>query len=351
MVRSDFQDWVDGARTDLYTLQGADGMEVAVCNYGARLVSLKVPDGQGGRTEVTLGYDSLAGYMSGQLSMGAWIGRWAGRLRDGKLLLPNGKTLQLERNGGSHAVHGGPRGARFRTFRVEEVHADALILSQVFHTEDDGVPGSLRLQMVYQALPGHALRITWCAEAGDTATLAHFTAHPFFNLAGEGSALDHVLHIPASRFLPLAEDICPVGATACVDETPFDFRTPRRLRDALATSHPQILAAKGLDHYLLIDGETAQQQASKAVAHLHCPRNRLRMSVYSTEPGLQVYAGHGLTGEVPRDLGRGNWRWAPGDGVCLEPMSWPDAPNQPGFPDPWLAPGATRYGEILYRFS
>jgi aldose 1-epimerase len=75
------------------------------------------------------------------------------------------------------------------------------------------------------------------------------------------------------------------------------------------------------------------------------------MQVFSSEPGLQVYAGHGLTGELPRDLGRGNWQWSPGDGLCLEPMSWPDAPNQAAFPDPWLAPGASRSGEIVYRFG
>lgn len=351
LVRSDFQSWVDGARTDLYTLHGPDGIEVAICNYGARLVSVRVPDGQGGRTEVTLGYDSLAGYLDGQLSMGAFIGRWAGRLRHGRLLLQDGTTLQLPCNGGQHAVHGGPRGSRFRTLQVDNVQTDTLQLSHVFSPEDDGVPGSLRLQLRYEALPGNALRIAWCAEAGHQATLAQFTAHPFFNLAGEGSALDHVLQVPASRFLPLAPDACPLGSPASVNDSPLDFRAPRSPRAAMDTAHPQLKVAKGLDHYLLLDAPTNTQPSSGLVAHLRCPRNGLGMSVYSSEPGLQLYAGHGLTGDLPRDLGRNGWRWAPGDGLCLEPMSWPDAPNQPGFPDPWLAPGATRCGEIVYRFT
>ena len=351
LARSDFQSWVDGARTDLHTLRGPDGIEVTVCNHGARLVSVAVPDGQGGRTDVILGYDSLAGYLGGQPSMGVFIGRWAGRLRQGRLAQPDGTVLQLPCNGGLHAVHGGPRGSRFRTFQVDEVQADALQLSHVFRPEDDGVPGVLRLRVGYQVLPGKTLRIAWRAEAGDRPTLAQCTAHPFFNLAGHGSALDHVLQIPASRYLPLAPDACPLGSTASVDGSPLDFRLPRTPRAALRDAHPQLQVAKGLDHYLLLDTATPAHPAPWPVARLHCPLTGRAMAIFSSEPGLQLYAGHGLTGDLPRDLGRGGWRWAPGDGLCLEPMSWPDAPNQPAAPDPWLAPGATRLGEIVYRFS
>ena len=80
LARSAFQSVVDGIPTDLYTLRGSGGIEVAICNFGARLVRLAVPDGDGDRIDVTLGYDSLAGYLDGQPSMGAFIGRWAGRL-------------------------------------------------------------------------------------------------------------------------------------------------------------------------------------------------------------------------------------------------------------------------------
>jgi aldose 1-epimerase len=351
LARSAFQDVVDGLPTDLYTLRGAGGMEVAVCNHGARLVRLAVPDGQGGLADVTLGYDSLGGYLAGQPSMGAFIGRWAGRLRQGRLRLKDGRVLQLALNGGGHAVHGGSRGSRFRTFQVDHVQGDALQLSHVFQTQDDGVPGSLKVEIRYKVLPDNALKVAWVAEAGLEPTLAQFTMHPFFNLAGRGNALDHVLQIPASHFLPLAADVCPLGVTERVDGSPFDFRQPRTPRDAVAPGHSQLETAKGLDHYLVIHPAGRTPGSTGWVAKLTCPQNGLCMQVFSSEPGLQVYAGHGLTGELPRDLGRGGWRWSPGDGLCLEPMTWPDAPNQIGFPDPWLAPGAGRHGEIVYRFG
>jgi aldose 1-epimerase len=352
LARSAFQSHVDGGPTDLYTLQGSGGLQVALCNHGARLVRMAVPDGQGDRIDVTLGYDSLEGYLGGQPSMGAFIGRWAGRLRGGRLTLKNGGSLQLPPNGGLHAVHGGPRGSRFRTFQVDEVRPDALHFSHVFRPEDDGVPGVLRVSILYRVLPGYALHVAWRAEAGLEPTLAQFTSHPFFNLAGRGSALDHLLEIRASRFLPLAPDVCPLGITEQVEGGPLDFRAPRTPREAMALLHPQLQVAKGLDHYLVLDREAQPgEPATGWDARLTCPENGHCLWIRSSEPGLQLYAGHGLTGTPPRDLGRGGWLWSPGDGLCLEPMSWPDAPNQPGFPDPWLAPGTSRCGEIVYQFA
>jgi aldose 1-epimerase len=267
------------------------------------------------------------------------------------LTLKDGGSRQLPLHGGLHAVHGGPRGSRFRTFQVDEVRPDAVQLSHVFRPEDDGVPGVLRVSMGYRVLPGNTLHVSWKAEAATEPTLAQFTLHPFFNLAGQGSALDHVLEIAASHFLPLAPDVCPLGTAEAVEGGPLDFRAPRTPRAAMALPHPQLQIAKGLDHYLLLDRPAhAPQPTAGWDARLSCLQTGQRLQVCSSEPGLQLYAGHGLTGATPRDLGRGGWLWSPGDGLCLEPMSWPDAPNQPAFPDPWLAPGATRRGEIRYAF-
>ena len=124
LSREAFQQELHGQRTDLYTLRGAGGLQVAVSNYGARLVQVAVPDGQGGLVDVALGYDSLQGYLEGQLSMGAFIGRWAGRLRAGQLHVPGGCTLQLPTNSGPHHHHGGPLGSRFQVFGVTDVQAE-----------------------------------------------------------------------------------------------------------------------------------------------------------------------------------------------------------------------------------
>ena len=364
LAREAFQQELHGQRTDLFTLRGAGGLQVAVSNYGARLVQVAVPDGQGGLTDVALGYDSLQGYLDGQLSMGAWIGRWAGRLRAGTLTLPDGSPRQLPTNSGPHHHHGGPRGSRFQVFAVADVQADALTLAHTFRTEDDGVPGTVCLQLHWHVTADNALHMAWTAQAMDAPTVLNLTGHAFFNLAGHGSTHGHTLQVPASRYAPLAVDLCPTGALAAVQGTPFDFRKARRVGDAVQERSEQLVLAGGLDHYLVLDeqGATPVPPVSaitppglRLAALLSEPVSGRAMEVWSTAPGVQVYAGHGLKADPARDRGRGAqqgaWLWQPGDGICLEPMEYPDAPNHPAFPVRWLAPGAVVRGAIVYRFT
>lgn len=364
--RDAFQHTLHGQRTDLYTLQGEGGMQVAVSNYGARLVQIAVPDGQGGLVDVALGYDSLQGYLDGQLSMGALIGRWAGRLRSGQLVLPDGAVQQLPTNSGPHHHHGGPRGSRFQVFAVDGVQADAITLSHVFRTEDDGVPGTVRLTVRIAVTPGNALQMVWSAEAADAPTIVNITGHAFFNLAGGGSTHRHELQVPAGRYVPLALDLCPLGQVAGVQGTAFDFRELRTVGEAIAQPCDQLALAGGLDHYLVLDsgvsarapfGLPAGSPGLRLAARLREPASGRSMQVWSTAPGVQVYAGHGLKADPARDRGRGGnaegkagWLWQPGDGICLEPMEYPDAPNHPAFPKRWLAPGEVERGAIVYRF-
>jgi len=361
--REAFQRALHGQRTDLFTLRSPGGLQVAVSNYGARLVQVAVPDGQGGLADVALGYDSLQGYLDGQLSMGALIGRWAGRLRAGTLTLPDGSRQQLPTNSGPHHHHGGPRGSRFQVFAVEHVQADALSLSHTFRTEDDGVPGTVCVQLHLQVTTDNALHMAWTAEVLHAPTVLNLTGHAFFNLAGQGSTHGHTLQVPASRYVPLAADVCPTGALAAVQGTPFDFRQARAVADAIATPHEQLAVAGGLDHYLVLDEQAAPlappsssitPPGLRLAALLGEPVSGRAMEVWSTAPGVQVYAGHGLKADPARDLGRGagqgGWLWQPGDGICLEPMEYPDAPNHAGFPVRWWLPGEVVRGAIVYRF-
>ncbi|UCV00097.1 aldose epimerase family protein [Acidovorax radicis] len=358
-----FERNINGQRTHLYTLRGAGGMQVAVSNHGARLVQVAVPDAQGQLVDVALGYGSLDGYLHGQQSMGAIIGRWAGRLRSGTLTQPDGSPLQLPTNSGPHHHHGGPRGSRFQVFAVDEVQPDAMTLHHVFRTEDDGVPGTVRVVLHLAVMADNALHVAWSAEASDAPTVVNITGHAFFNLAGAGSTHGHVLEVPASRYVPLAADVCPTGVLESVNGTPFDFRKPRTVGHAVAAPHEQLSRAGGLDHYLVLDepppltapiGSPWGIEGLRMAAVLSEPMGGRTMEVWTTAPGVQVYAGHGLKADPARDLGRGTdaagWLWQPGDGICLEPMEFPDAPNHAEFPVRWMAPGEVVRGSIAYRF-
>ena len=239
LMREAFERDLNGQRTALHTLRGTGGMQVVVSTHGARLVQIAVPDANGQLVDVALGYDSLDGYLLGQQSMGAIIGRWAGRLRSGRLSLPEGEPLQLPTNSGPHHHHGGPRGSRFQVFEVGEVHANAITLQHVFRTEDDGVPGTVRLVLNIAVSPDNALSMTWSAEAADAPTIVNITGHAFFNLA----------------------------------------------------------------------------------AVLTEPLSGRSMEVWTTAPGVQVYAGHGLKADPARDLGRGTGG-AAGCGSRVMAFAW-----------------------------
>ena len=49
--------------TKLYTLRNSTGMEVCITNFGARIVSIMVPDKNGNMTDVVLGFDNIEDYI------------------------------------------------------------------------------------------------------------------------------------------------------------------------------------------------------------------------------------------------------------------------------------------------
>ena len=100
----------DGQPITLYTLTNAHGMNIAVMNYGATLVKIFAPDRDGKLADVTLGYDSIDGYLSkGDPYFGATIGRYGNRIAKGKFTL-GGKDYTLATNNGPNSLHGGLKG-------------------------------------------------------------------------------------------------------------------------------------------------------------------------------------------------------------------------------------------------
>lgn len=348
--RAAFQRDIAGSATDLYTLRSAGGLEVSLCNHAARLVQVRVPDAQGRHVDVTLGYDSLDGYLQGQPSMGALIGRHAGRLGHGRLRLGT-QEYGLPVNSGPHCLHGGPGGSRHQVFRVRDAGPRHLQLSHTFRPEADGFPGTVELDLTVAVDDDNGLSVDWAARALDVPTVLNLTWHPFFNLAGGGPVDDHWLEVPATHWLPLDATLLPTGELAEVTGRAFDFRSAVRLGDVWQHPDPALRLAGGLDHYLVLAPRPGMAPALRQIARLHCPGSGLSLDVHATDPGLQVYGGHGLTGQRPRDLGRGGVLYTPRSGLCLEPMGFPDAPHHRLFPFQPLAAGEWRRGQWQYRFS
>ncbi|GGS43998.1 aldose epimerase family protein [Streptomyces cinerochromogenes] len=314
----------DGTPVHRWTLERG-GVRVRVLSYGGIVQSVEVPDGAGRTTDVVLGFPELAGYLAHpEPYLGAVIGRYANRIAGGRFCL-DGRTYALARNNGPNSLHGGERGFDKRVWDVEPV-AHGLRLSRVSPDGEEGFPGRLAVTVTYTLTESGALRIVYEADT-DAPTVVNLTQHTYWNLSGSGSgpAGTHELRLAASRYTPADADLIPAGEPADVTGTRFDFRTARR-------------TGSGYDHNFVLDkGVTG---AAEEVAELYDPASGRRLTVATTEPGLQLYTADHLSGP-----------FSPGAGIALETQHFPDSPNRPDFPSTVLRPGEVFRSETVYALS
>lgn len=349
LLRERWRGMVDGRAVDLFTLSNAAGMTVRATNWGARIMQILVPDRFGQFGDVALGYDSLADALAGQPSMGAFIGRYAGRIANGRFSL-DGADYQLSRNDGENHIHGGTRGSRHQVFEAEQPDTATLRLRYRYADGKDGYPGNLESEVEYHVSPDNELVISYRAET-DRVTVVNFTSHVFFNLRDDGGdSLDHVLCIDADATTPVTPTMIPTGEIRPVRGTPFDFTQPTAIGARIDESDLQLMQADGYDVNYVLNRRHGERGLVRA-ARVFEPQSGRVMEVLSTEPGLQFYSGNKLAGAVPRDRGKGGRLYGRRHGFCLEPQHFPDSPNHPHFPSTVLRPGQDYAGRIVYRFS
>jgi len=346
-----FEGEVGGKRVRLFTLRNGRGMSVSFTNLGGKILQIVVPDRDGKMDDVALGYDSLQGVVQGQASIGAFIGRFANRIANGRFTL-DGVEHHLESNSNSHSLHGGPRGSRYRIFDTVQRDEATADLTMYYRSEEDGFPGNLMSRVIYRVSEDNELLIHYDAVT-DAPTVVNMTSHVFFNLAGhediDAESLGrHQLMINASSYTPVASNQIPTGAIEPVAGTPFDFRRPRAIGERADEAQRDHEPHVGYDHNWVIDKPLGQMGLH---ARLYEPRSGRTMEVFSTEPGLVFYGGNNLEGIAPRDAGKGGHLYQKRSALCLEPGHFPDSPNHANFPGTVLRPGEWFTGTIVYRFG
>jgi len=347
-----FESELAGKPVRLFTLRNATGMVVAITNYGARIEQILVPDREGRFDDVVLGYDSIAGVVGGSASMGAFLGRYAGRLGNARFTLA-GTTHQLAANNGQHCLHGGLRGSRFRVFEASQRSACSVELTYVFADGEEGFPGTLALRLVYSLTDADELVLDYEAVAIDKPTVASFTTHAFFNLNGEssGSALRHEVTICADRYFAMTADLVATGDLQLVKDTLFDFRQPVLLASRVRGLSPLSGASlPGYDSCYLVSPCAATGDLAFC-ARISAPQCGRVMEVWSTEPAMQFYTGLSPREKLPGGPGKNGQAYFQQQGLCLEPQGYPNAPNCAAFPSAIYEPGQSRRGRTVYRFS
>ena len=338
---------VDGKPVALYVLRNASGMVACITSYGAKIQQLMVPDRSGLLGDVVLGYDSLDAVLGGAASVGAFIGRYAGRI-DNASFAQGGTRYQLGANNGLHCLHGGVKGSRFKVFDAVQNSASSVEMSCVFADGEEGFPGRLTLRLRYTLTDANALVLDYEAPALDKPTVASFTTHPFFNLDGasSGSILGHKVLIPSSQYLRCTEELVATGDVLPVEGTPFDFREAA----VLGTRVPGALP--GYDDCYVVARSSQSDRVSEPAfcARVTSAKSGRVMEVWSTEPTLQFFTGLKPQEPLAGGPGKGGQRYFQQHGFCLEPQGYPNAPNLPNFPSSVYLPGQIRQGRTLYRF-
>lgn len=329
-----------------FTLTNASGVTVKLINYGALITSVQTPDREGKLGEITLGFDSFAGWEKNPPYFGVTTGRFCNRIAGGAFEI-DGQKYTLAKNNGPNHLHGGIVGFNKRVWTPAGTKqtSDAASVTFKYLSKDgeEGYPGNLNVEVTYTLSDANELRIDYQATT-DKATHVNLTNHAYWNLAGRGSGdvLGHEITINADKYLPVDDTAIPTGELAAVNNTPMDLTKPQKIG---AKIKEVVGGGGGYDHCYAINRK--EQDAGKLVlaAKVHEPKSGRGLEIQTTEPGVQFYTGNFLDGTPDNAGNKQHW------GFCLETQHYPDAPNKPAFPSTLLKPGQTFKSSTVHVFS
>ncbi len=334
---------VEGRPTALHVLRHS-GMEACITNYGARLVSLMVPDNEGHLEDVVLGFDNIEDYHLRKQNFGSVVGRYIGRIKNASFVL-DGVPYNLQRRGSSHISHGGYPGFADKVWEVDGKTDSTLCLKYVSPDGENGFPGTLTVKVTY-TLAGNALAMDIEATT-DKPTVVNLSNHHFFNISGDlsSSVLDQQLTIDSKYIATYDKSKNLDGNFMKVKNTPFDFTSPKIIDADIDIYDEQMSITKGYDHSFILR-HSGNKKHPDAV--LYDEKSGRVLTVYTTEPVLHLYTANSLNGSM---VGKGGVHYGKQTALCLETMHLADSPNQSAFPSTVLRPGETYRSQTVFQFE
>jgi aldose 1-epimerase len=379
---------VGGQSVRLYTLRSGRGMTVRITNYGGVVQSIYVPDRRGRLTNVALGFPRLQDYVndftqgatstpwplaggSGNTYFGAIIGRYANRIANASFNL-NGQTYKLDANNGPNTLHGGYLGWNTRVWSASTSASNrstSLVLTANLPQGEGclaslspgctGFPANLTARVTYTLTRDNQLNIRYrVLNTSNVATVINLTNHTYFNLGGEasGTVYDQLLAMNSRQYTPVNTNLIPESPFFVnVAGTPFDFRRMHpigqnirntRLPDGTSGPLKQLQIAHGYDHNWVLRGSR-----NRLVAVASDPKNGVGLWTYTDQPGVQMYSGNFLVGDL---IGTSGHTYRQSDGFTLETQHYPDSPHHigdPQWPSVMLNGGATFNSTTSYKFT
>lgn len=334
-----------GQEAVLYTLRNGNGMEVSVTNFGANLVRLLVPDAEGIKEDVVLGFEYLADYERNPSYFGAVIGPSANRIGGASFFI-DGIEYQLTANDHGNNLHSDAAcGYHKRVWSIEAEGEDSVTFSLQDTDGSMGFPGNKQIRLTYRLDEENGLSLHYHGSS-DKRTLLNLTNHSYFNLDGHkaGAVECHEMQLLAGKFTPAAAGSIPTGEIASVQGTPMDFRTAKQIGTDITADYEPLKQAGGYDHNWVIDNWDG---TLRTFATVKAPTSGRVMTVSTTLPGVQFYVGN----FIEKQSGKDGAEYGQRAGLCLETQYFPDSIHHDNFPSCVFGEGRDYDSETVYRFS
>ena len=339
-----------GRKVERVSIKGTK-VTVKVLSLGATVEDIIYDSAEGSR-HMILGYDDKSLYETNPYYFGACVARVGNRIGGARFTL-NGKTYELEKNDGNNNLHSGKDCLCFRDWEISDL-TDRSVTFMISSPDGDmGFPGEMTIRVKYTVTEDDALIIDYEGQS-DADTIFNPTNHSYFNLGEDSDILSEMLKVDADCFTPGGKESIPDGTVSPVEGTPMDFRSFHKIGDRIDADFDELRYTGGYDHnYALTHDEVSEKYSLDGLrvfyaAELKDEKSGRSMKVYTSLPGMQVYTGNFLKGDVKDNSGkvvphRG--------GVCLETQYFPNAINVPDFSQPIAKAGEITRSRTVYKFS
>ncbi len=346
-IKEEFGTLENGAQADKYTLTNQNGLSASFTNLGGIWLSMMAPDQKGKLEDVVLGRASVKDYLTLSGHLGEIVGRNANRIGHAAFTL-NGITYGLTINSsGRDNLHSGLDYYRCRLWdtKVEDTKKGTKITFSLFSPDgDQGYPGNANIDVSYTLTEDNQVQLDYHMTS-DADTIANFTNHAYFNLAGHdsGSVENQKIWIDADYFTVTDKELIPTGELVSVKGTPMDFTQMKPIGQDIHADYEPLVFGKGYDHNWVLNHPAGELALSVKAVDESSGR---MMEVYTDLPGVQLYTGNVLDG-----AGKDGVEYGFRHGFCLETQHHPDAINKPQFPSPVLKAGEEYHTTTIYRFT
>ena len=322
----------------IFTLKNSKNISVKILSYGGIIKEINTPDRNGTYKNIVLDYNKIDSYSTDQSYLGAIIGRYANRIQNGKFKIDD-SIYNLAKNNNENHLHGGLVGFDKVIWIAKTEIKDnsvSLILKYLSRDMEEGYPGNLKTSVIYTLTNDNELDIEYSATT-DKKTIINLTNHSYFNLTGEKEDIDdHLLKINSKEYIPVNNNLIPIGQFENVFNSPFDFNEYKPIGKEINSSNNQLYIGNGYDHCWVLNKKYNEYGYS---ASLYDKNSGRLLEIYTDQPGIQVYSGNYLSDPFVKR-----------QGVCLETQHYPDSPNQKKYPSTLLNPNEKFYSKTSFKF-